>query len=146
MRISDWSSDVCSSDLCCSTCCASWPGKRRPDGPLFQPLSRLRERPAVQAPLPPAGEGGAQRRVRARLLTGIPKTTQGNVRRKSSRLKPLPRRSVALGTRLVIPPRDYRPPHARLVISQSPPSRPPPATTRCTPPHSGQPAKAPCRE
>src|SRR3546814_10958377 len=67
---------------CCSTCCASWPGKRRPDGPLFQPLSRLRERPAVQAPLPPAGEGGAQRRVRARLLTGIPKTTQGNVRRK----------------------------------------------------------------
>src|SRR3546814_9600654 len=38
MRISDWSSDVCSSDL------------------------------ASPAPLPPAGEGGAQRRVRARLL------------------------------------------------------------------------------
>src|SRR3546814_4445830 len=91
---------------------------------LFRsPLSRLRERPAVQAPLPPAGEGGAQRRVRARLLTGIPKTTQGNVRRKSSRLKPLPRRSVALGARLVIPPRDYRSPQARLVMRQSPPSR-----------------------
>src|SRR3546814_3745078 len=92
---------------CCSTCCASWPGKRRPDVPLFQPLSRLRERPAVQAPLPPAGAGGAQRRARARLLTGIPKTKQGNVRRKSSRLKPLPRPFVALGARLVIHPRDY---------------------------------------
>src|SRR3546814_1363154 len=37
MRISDWSSDVCSSDLI----------------------------PFTTAPLPPAGEGGAQRRVRA---------------------------------------------------------------------------------
>src|SRR3546814_11997787 len=100
---------------------------------LFRsPLSRLRERPAVQAPLPPAGEGGAQRRVRARLLAGIPKTTQGNVRRKSSRLKPLPRRPVAPGARLVIPPRAYRSPPAGLALRPQPPSTPHPEPTSYT--------------
>src|SRR3546814_6951559 len=53
VRIIDWSSDVCSSDL-----------KPAIEPAFFWATRRL----ASPAPLPPAGEGGAQRRVRARLL------------------------------------------------------------------------------
>src|SRR3546814_1391726 len=107
MRISDWSSDVCSSDLlrCCARPCGPWSPKSTPTStsttrptpprtwrasrPPLKTFSRAEDR---HGRVPFHGEGGGHRRRHRRLFHGLPSRQAGLDRhgphrdRKSTRL------------------------------------------------------------